>query len=150
MGDRVTQLQDCIDKLAEILFTSLGVLQRDAPLLQINKDVPITAWTSEQIAQVSLLGKKIKINKHAELAKDSAKDIVETVKVIEFLIDKLPGIDETEQQQLDRLKELEEENLNCGLEMSAEIESAELLLSEVRNTINELISDQTDLFRTAL
>ncbi|KAJ3389712.1 Mediator of RNA polymerase II transcription subunit 21 [Lobulomyces angularis] len=142
MGDRVTQLQDCIDKLAEILFTSLGVLQRDAPLLQINKDVPITAWTSEQVLK----------NKQdsAKLAKDSAKDIVETVKVIEFLIDKLPGIDETEQQQLDRLKELEEENLNCGLEMSAEIESAELLLSEVRNTINELISDQTDLFRTAL
>lgn len=49
MSDRVTQIQQCAGKLSEIFFTSVGVLQRDATLIQVNPDIPITAWTPEQL-----------------------------------------------------------------------------------------------------
>lgn len=47
--DRLTQLQECVNKLTELLFVSVGVLQRDAPLLETNPEIPVTCWTKEQI-----------------------------------------------------------------------------------------------------
>jgi len=32
-----------------MFYTSIGVLQRDAPLKATSPDIPITAWTEEQI-----------------------------------------------------------------------------------------------------
>jgi hypothetical protein len=46
--DRLSQLQDCFDKLVEMMYTSTGVLQRDAPLVKVGQN-KITAWTEEQI-----------------------------------------------------------------------------------------------------
>jgi hypothetical protein len=46
--DRVTQLQDFMDKLSELMFNSVGVLQRDAPVLACSKDQKVTCWTEEQ------------------------------------------------------------------------------------------------------
>jgi hypothetical protein len=46
--DRLTQLQECANKLTELLFLSVGVLQRDAPLLETNPEIPVTCWSKEQ------------------------------------------------------------------------------------------------------
>jgi asparagine synthetase A len=90
--DRLTQLQDCSLKLYEIFFTAIGALQRDAPLMELNPDVPVTCWTKEQI--------KGNWEGNVELSKSAAKDIIETVKVIDLLIDSLPGITEAEEEQV--------------------------------------------------
>ena len=47
-SDRLTQLQECVNKLTELFFISVGVLQRDAPLLETNSEIPVTCWTKEQ------------------------------------------------------------------------------------------------------
>lgn len=47
--DRVSQLQECVDKLSELFFISVGALQRDAPLLETSPEIPVTAWTKEQV-----------------------------------------------------------------------------------------------------
>jgi hypothetical protein len=46
--DRLSQLQDCFAALTEMCYTSVGVLQRDAPLVKIGSE-KISAWTDEQI-----------------------------------------------------------------------------------------------------
>ena len=48
MTDRLSQLQECYDKLMEMFYTSIGVMQRDAPLVKVGEQ-EITAWTKEQV-----------------------------------------------------------------------------------------------------
>lgn len=48
MTDRLSQLQECFDKLTEMFYTSIGVMQRDAPLVKVG-DHEVTAWTAEEV-----------------------------------------------------------------------------------------------------
>jgi mediator of RNA polymerase II transcription subunit 21 len=90
--DRLTQIQQCAEKISEHFFTSVGVLQRDAPLMETNPNIPVTCWTPEQI--------KNNWQGNSELAISAAHDIVQTAKVIDFLIENLPGIEQSEEEQV--------------------------------------------------
>ncbi|KAL2912843.1 hypothetical protein HK105_207624 [Polyrhizophydium stewartii] len=140
--DRLTQLQECVDKvhaarveragqaqpqLSKMLFVATGALQRDAPLVPTNPELPVTLWTAEQV-QANWEGNK-------ELARTAAKDIAETAKVIDFLIEQLPGIERTEEEQIRVLRELEEENRRAGEEMEQAIAEAEQLSGELKGLL---------------
>jgi mediator of RNA polymerase II transcription subunit 21 len=90
--DRLSQLQQTLNQQSEIFFTVVGALQRDAPLLETNPDIPVSCWSKEQI-EANLTGNK-------ELAKTAAKDIVQLSKVVDFLIEHLPGINQSEEEQV--------------------------------------------------
>ncbi|KAH9247416.1 hypothetical protein BASA81_014978 [Batrachochytrium salamandrivorans] len=135
--DRLTQLQECMDKLTEIFFTATGVLQRDAPLISANPELPVTSWKPEQVEANWLANK--------DLAQTAAKDIVETAKVIDFLIDQLPGIAETEDEQIQTLQNLEEENLIAGKEMEEAIAEAERLRASIKTALRRIADDHADL-----
>ncbi len=92
MDNNLQELHTALTRLSEIFYVSVGALQRDAPLVQTTDDIPVTCWTEEQIKKNSE-GNKI-------LAKTSAKDIIETCKKIDFLIDNLPGINRSEVEQV--------------------------------------------------
>jgi hypothetical protein len=47
--DRLSQLQESVNKLSELFFISVGALQRDAPLLETSSDIPVTCWTADQV-----------------------------------------------------------------------------------------------------
>ncbi|KAI9208527.1 uncharacterized protein BJ171DRAFT_209217 [Polychytrium aggregatum] len=136
---RLTQLQEAVDKITQILYTSTGVLQRDAPLLQVSADIPVTAWTEEQIQQ--------RKQDLTASAKEMAKDIVETSRVIDYLIDKLPGITQTEEQQIHKIQELEVENQEIGRRLEASVLQGETLLREIRSTLRLIAEDQAEFFR---
>jgi hypothetical protein len=87
MGDRLTQLQESLDSLTEMFYTSIGILQRDAPLISTN-DKPVELWKPEEIQQ-----RKDEI---ASFSQQVAKDIAETAVTIKFLISQLPHLDEAE------------------------------------------------------
>ncbi|KAJ3206467.1 Mediator of RNA polymerase II transcription subunit 21 [Dinochytrium kinnereticum] len=134
VGDRLSQIQDCIDKITELFYTAVGVLQRDAPLVSVCPTVPVTAWSEEQL------------NKNTEETKrfsaEVSRDIIRTSKVIDFLIDKLPGLKHTPEQQMDMVKELERESDLAGEEMEDAITKAESLLEDVRHAIRFITNDQ--------
>ncbi|KAI8928877.1 hypothetical protein BC831DRAFT_446234 [Entophlyctis helioformis] len=131
--DRLTQLQECVDKMSEMFYTSVGVLQRDAPLVATNQELPVTSWTAEQV-QANWTGNQ-------ELARTVAKDIVETAKVIDFLIAQLPGIATTEEEQVRLLQELEEENRIAGEEMERTVAEADVMLAKVQSALRSAASD---------
>ncbi|KAI8811626.1 hypothetical protein BJ742DRAFT_796631 [Cladochytrium replicatum] len=139
--DRVTQLQDCLDRLSELFYTSVGVLQRDAPLKQISPDIPVSAWTDDQIRQNEENLKKF--------SKEVAGDIVQTSKVIDFLLDKLPGIKYTEDEQIERLQALELENRAVGEQVEKALEFAESLLADVRASIRLITEEQFEYQRNS-
>ncbi|KAJ3009914.1 UNVERIFIED_CONTAM: Mediator of RNA polymerase II transcription subunit 21 [Siphonaria sp. JEL0065] len=132
--DRLTQIQDCLDKLAEMMFISLGVTQRDAPLVALNDKTPVTAWTEEQIRN----------NTHTvkSLAADVSTDIVQTCKVIDYLIDSLPGIDQSAESQMETLAFLEKDSDNAGVEMDDWILKAEHMLDQVNAALRFIADDQ--------
>lgn len=47
--DRLTQLQECLDKLTTMFYTSVGVIQRDAPLVQVDANIPVSAWSGSYL-----------------------------------------------------------------------------------------------------
>ncbi|TPX34456.1 aspartate transaminase [Synchytrium microbalum] len=114
--DRLSQLQACLDRVVEMMYIAVGALQRDAPLVALDADIPVTAFTEEQNHNLELGGR--------ELATKMGRDIVRTFKVTEFLINSLPGIDKSEEEQLDQLRVLEEENRIAGRDMEAAVERA--------------------------
>ncbi|KAI8609877.1 hypothetical protein BC830DRAFT_1148467 [Chytriomyces sp. MP71] len=132
--DRLTQIQDCVDKLSEIFFISVGATQRDAPLAALHNDMPVTAWTPEQIAANTQSNK--------ELAASASKDIVQTCKVIDYLVDRLPGINHTVEDQLNALRVLELESDRAGDEMDEWTQKAELKLAEIKAALRFIADDQ--------
>ncbi|KAJ3175819.1 Mediator of RNA polymerase II transcription subunit 21 [Irineochytrium annulatum] len=140
LGDRLTQIQDCLDKMTEIFFNSVGVLQRDAPLVPLNDGTPVTAWTDEQVAKNT--------EETQRLATEAARDVVQTAKIIDFLIDRLPGVKHTEEEQMAIIARLEDENRIAGEEMEATIQAAETLSAEVKEAIRFIEADQIEYYRT--
>jgi mediator of RNA polymerase II transcription subunit 21 len=132
--DRLTQLQECSLKVSELLYTAIGALQRDAPLVELDPSVPVTCWTEDQI--------KKNWEGNVELSKIAARDIVETSKVIDYLIESLPGISNSEGDQLDELSRLEQENIAIEEELTRTVTEGGLKLQELRESIRLIINQQ--------
>ncbi|KAJ3115689.1 Mediator of RNA polymerase II transcription subunit 21 [Nowakowskiella sp. JEL0407] len=141
--DKLTQLQDRLDKLSVMLYTSVGVLQRDAPLVPPKgSTIPVTAWTEQQV--------KERTETNQKFTKDVSRDIVSEVKTIELLINSLPGINMTEEEQLESLKNLEIENQELGAQMESAVKYAEMLLEQIRETLRYIAKDQMEFFQSEL
>ncbi|KAG0232654.1 RNA polymerase II mediator complex subunit [Actinomortierella wolfii] len=120
--DRLTQLQDAIDKLALLFFSSVDHLTRNAPLLPLNNDIPIvTTDTAQELAQ--------DISRHA--------------KALEMLIDNLPGIGQTPEDQLRDLEELAQQNAIANQEYDEAVSEAKALLQEITFALRNIALDQS-------
>eukprot|EP01113_Clastostelium_recurvatum_P033742 TRINITY_DN4495_c0_g1_i1.p2 TRINITY_DN4495_c0_g1~~TRINITY_DN4495_c0_g1_i1.p2 ORF type:complete len:138 (-),score=33.54 TRINITY_DN4495_c0_g1_i1:156-569(-) len=127
--DRVTQLQEQVDRLAEMMSTCVGVLQRDAPPLPLGSADPAVIQARDAFAQ----------NAHV-----MALDIVQVSKNIEMLIDSLPGVSRTVPQQVEQLEALEKENQLEGKRLEHGLAEAEMWLQQVRDAIRTVAQDATD------
>ncbi|KAF9162711.1 Mediator of RNA polymerase II transcription subunit 21 [Actinomortierella ambigua] len=120
--DRLTQLQDAIDKLALLFFSSLDHLTRNAPLLPLNNDVPIVT---------------------TDAAQELALDISRHAKDLEMLVDNLPGIDQTPEDQLRDLEDLAHQNALANQEYDEAVAEAKALLQEITFALRGIALDQS-------
>jgi mediator of RNA polymerase II transcription subunit 21 len=120
--DRLTQLQDAIDEMARMFANSVEFLNK----VQVGQD------------QVKL----------KESQQELVQDIVKKAKQIELLIDNLPGIRNTEQEQLDMIKELNKEMHEANIEYLKAVEDAESLRKQIIETIGILCRDQSTAYNT--
>ena len=65
---------------------------------------------------------------------------METSKRIEFLIENLPGIHMTKQEQLDEMQELEKENQKVSLELAVENDMSKHLLDKLKQKMDTIIN----------
>ncbi|KAF9970030.1 RNA polymerase II mediator complex subunit [Actinomortierella ambigua] len=130
--DRLTQLQDAIDKLALLFFSSLDHLTRNAPLLPLNNDIPIVT-TEHGMPQEHL--------KNA--AQELALDISRHAKDLEMLVDNLPGIDQTPEDQLRDLEDLAHQNAVANQEYDEAVAEAKALLKEITLALRGIALDQS-------
>eukprot|EP00118_Oscarella_pearsei_P008463 m.43712 g.43712 ORF g.43712 m.43712 type:complete len:123 (+) comp33466_c0_seq1:16-384(+) len=115
MADRVTQLQESVNELAEHFCNSIGVLQLSQPGEQ--------SGTAEHAALfASLIARK-------------AKDI-------DTLIESLPSDECTSEIQAESLRTLEEQNREAGRKLEEAIRHGEDLLLRIRQALKEIADTQ--------
>jgi mediator of RNA polymerase II transcription subunit 21 len=117
MCDRVTQLQDAINELAEHMCNALGTLQQEAPPSKFGQQKPPETPQSVQYF---------------------SKVIVKTAKDIYLLIDSLPSFESTTELQVSAIERLEAQNVDETVKLSQMISEGEVLLSTVQSTLLQI------------
>ncbi|KAK0643512.1 mediator complex, subunit Med21 [Cercophora newfieldiana] len=105
MGDRLTQLQQAVDQLANQFIATFYFLERHHDLEQFGPNDKIPDLKPEQPKEVETLDPQTFQQGQLELA----RDLILKEQQIEFLISSLPGLDNSERDQHQSIKELEEE-----------------------------------------
>ncbi|KAF8955670.1 Mediator of RNA polymerase II transcription subunit 21 [Entomortierella lignicola] len=121
--DRLTQLQDAIDKLALLFVSSLDHLTKNAPLVPLNQNVPVV---------------------NTDSAQELALDISRQAKELETLIDNLPGLSQSPEDQTHDLELLGQQNAQATEEYEAAVLEAKELLQEVTLALRDIAQDQSN------
>ncbi|KAG0271235.1 RNA polymerase II mediator complex subunit [Linnemannia exigua] len=130
--DRLTQLQDAIDKMALLFVSSLDHLTKNAPLVPLHPNVPVVSNDHG-----------IPVDQLQNSAQELALDISRQAKELEALIDNLPGISQTPEAQIHELEVLAQENADATLDYEAAVKEAKELLQEVTLALRRIAEDQS-------
>lgn len=122
--DIVTQIQEEVNSLASLFWNYTGILQRDAPAIAVGGEENPS-----------------KEGDMKEQADQMATAIVGTAKTIDKLIDGLPPINASADQQISTLARLQEENDALGRELAAEMEKTDEELRRVR-AVYRVVTDE--------
>ncbi len=117
--DKCTLAQEQLSKISFLFFNSLGMLQKDAP------------------PKSDTLG----IEQTKQSAKEFAKEIIMASKQFEQMIDGLPGIHQTEEEQKNQIQELDSENRSQLQLLQQELQELNLLASHIRSAIHSMSND---------
>ncbi|KAI7905657.1 uncharacterized protein BX663DRAFT_500501 [Cokeromyces recurvatus] len=88
--DRLTQLQDAIDAMARMFTNSIYYVHEKSGMAELNKDIPVAQPKVQADDPVVF----------QENMKELVSDLVKKAKEIDSLIEILPGIQQTEEEQV--------------------------------------------------
>lgn len=128
MSDRLTQLQDAVNQLAEHFCNSVGILQQNAPPgsfpgMEKGGMTEPAITNDESIKLFSTL-------------------ITRTAKDIDILIDSLPSEESTPELQAQQLAKLESENQAAARRLEALVRRGESELARIRNALTDIAKAQ--------
>ncbi|XP_012496418.1 PREDICTED: mediator of RNA polymerase II transcription subunit 21 [Propithecus coquereli] len=129
MADRLTQLQDAVNSLADQFCNAIGVLQQCGPPASFNNIQ--TAINKDQPA-----------NPTEEYAQLFAALIARTAKDIDVLIDSLPSEESTAALQAASLYKLEEENHEAATCLEDVVYRGDMLLEKIQSALADILADQ--------
>ncbi|CAF1063453.1 unnamed protein product [Rotaria sp. Silwood1] len=130
MSDRLTQLQDVVNVLADHLCNATGVLQETARPSRFGNFEQNSSTTNSNVG-----------NNGDDYSQLFATLITRTTSELVALIDSLPTIPSTEDdltQQHRQLELLEQENLEAAAKLEQTTELAEYLLEQVQTCLQSL------------
>ncbi|KAI6020894.1 hypothetical protein BKA83DRAFT_100883 [Pisolithus microcarpus] len=129
--DRITQLQDEIQRILVIMSSSIAYLTTRSTFLQVSEEIPITKQRNPDKFDPPEV---FEANK-----RELVDDLIMKAKQIEVLIQSLPA-PEPEEQQAKRLQELENEMTVANQEYTQAVERAKKL----HNQFSELLRTMLD------
>ncbi|NWZ31828.1 MED21 polymerase, partial [Asarcornis scutulata] len=139
MADRLTQLQDAVNSLADQFCNAIGVLQQCGPPASfsniqtaINKDQPANPTEGELTL----------FNSFKEYAQLFAALIARTAKDIDVLIDSLPSEESTAALQAASLYRLEEENHEAAARLEEVVYRGDMLLEKIQSALADIAQSQ--------
>ncbi|NWI90118.1 MED21 polymerase, partial [Pitta sordida] len=135
MADRLTQLQDAVNSLADQFCNAIGVLQQCGPPASfsniqtaINKDQPANPTEGKSWLW--------------EYAQLFAALIARTAKDIDVLIDSLPSEESTAALQAASLYRLEEENHEAAARLEEVVYRGDVLLEKIQSALADIAQSQ--------
>ncbi|NWI66377.1 MED21 polymerase, partial [Todus mexicanus] len=144
MADRLTQLQDAVNSLADQFCNAIGVLQQCGPPASfsniqtaINKDQP--ANPTEGNLTLFFLFFSFFFKEYAQLF---AALIARTAKDIDVLIDSLPSEESTAALQAASLYRLEEENHEAAARLEEVVYRGDMLLEKIQSALADIAQSQ--------
>ncbi|KAI8913051.1 hypothetical protein DFJ77DRAFT_466604 [Powellomyces hirtus] len=127
--DRVSQLQDILDKTVQDFATALLEIQNNAPPVAVDPSIPVTFVSAEQIQAQSEAVQAI--------VENTIRSITTSSHQMGLLIESLPGIDLSHQDQFARLKALDEENKAADQALEDAVAEANLLMRQLQAGIGK-------------
>ncbi|KAK4509494.1 uncharacterized protein ATC70_007846 [Mucor velutinosus] len=131
--DRLTQLQDAIDAMARMFTNSIYYVHEKSGMAELNKGIPV--------AQPKIQADKPEV--FQDNMKELASDLVKKAKEIDALIEVLPGVQQTEEEQINLLKSLEEENRIANEEYEAAVKEMELVKQQINQSLRAIADEQS-------
>ncbi|ESO00708.1 hypothetical protein HELRODRAFT_192580 [Helobdella robusta] len=130
MADRLTQLQEAANLLADHFCNAVGILQQIAPP-----------------GQFAGFEKSASATKPAQVTSDEtallfAQLIARTAKDIDILVDSLPNEDSSPELQVASLRRLETENQIAARQLEQAISKGEFLLEQIQKSLHEIAQTQ--------
>ncbi|XP_077565839.1 mediator of RNA polymerase II transcription subunit 21 [Stigmatopora nigra] len=129
MADRLTQLQDAVNSLADQFCNAIGVLQQCAPPASFSNIQ--TSMNNDQPA-----------NQTEEYAQLFAALIARTAKDVDVLIDSLPSEESTAALQAESLRQLEEENHDAAARLKEAVTRGDMLLEKIQSALADIAQSQ--------
>ncbi|XP_077450270.1 mediator of RNA polymerase II transcription subunit 21 [Stigmatopora argus] len=129
MADRLTQLQDAVNSLADQFCNAIGVLQQCAPPASFSNIQ--TSMNNDQPA-----------NQTEEYAQLFAALIARTAKDVDVLIDSLPSEESTAALQAASLRQLEEENHDAAARLKEAVTRGDMLLEKIQSALADIAQSQ--------
>ncbi|KAF2034137.1 hypothetical protein EK21DRAFT_57115 [Setomelanomma holmii] len=150
MSDILTQIQDEIDFLLNMMQSQVSYIKRNAPpsvppgQQRVDTFAEVQAKTSTENTQTSTIPSQptqpaqpepVSQEQFQEDLKEMARDVVLKQQQMEALIANLPGLNVSEEQQIERMKQLERELEELETERAQAVKVKEALLKKVEDKI---------------
>ncbi|CAL8991034.1 unnamed protein product [Prunus brigantina] len=124
--DAISQLQEKVNTIATIAFTTIGTLQRDAPPVRISPNYP-ESGSGPAPAPNPNPTPTATADSDADFAKQPklmSAELVKAAKQFDALVAALPLSEGGEEAQLKRIAQLEAENDAVGQQLEKQLEAA--------------------------
>jgi len=137
MADRLTQLQDAVDQLANQFVASLYYVNRHHDLQTLS---PSDVVQPEKKLEAEIDPREREVDPHpADVfkagQKELAQDLILKEQQIEYLISVLPGLDNSEKDQEQTIRQLEKELKVAETKRKEALKEKEAILARLENVI---------------
>lgn len=147
MSDRLSQLQDQVNFLAELLCNATGLLQEHAQPSKFENFAESLSRGYDE-SDTKLKHNLAGFESVDDIKLHFARLITQTAKEIDALIDSLPNEDESnEELQMKQLRELELENAQAARQLEHVTNCAENLLQQIQKKIAQIAESQLSVHR---
>ncbi|KAL6860147.1 RNA polymerase II mediator complex subunit [Amphichorda felina] len=135
MGDRLTQLQDAVDQLAQQFVAALHFVHKrhDLETLGPNDKIRDVKQEPDQREVDPLPADEFRAG-----MSELSRDLITKEQQIEYLISMLPGLENSEQDQERSIKELEENLKTAETQRQEALKERDQILTELDNVIRSI------------